>query len=133
MTLLPCPKAEIAVYRGDTIEPDRELRCAHPTCAVGFALETHHVVRRTETGGPVRWVVINGVILLNERKVCHDHHLQLTGEVGGHKAWIRYLEGAGWMWYAPAPPGASGQPGQLAAVDKLGCLWLPVGPLKVVA
>lgn len=130
MTLLPCAKLEIAVYRGDQVtEPETEIVCCHPACHEGWGLETHHVVRRSETGGPVRWVVVHGVILLNERKVCKPHHRELTGELGGHLAWIRYLEGEGWVWYAPAPTGLSG-PGWVT--DKLGALWLPVGPLKGV-
>lgn len=129
MTLLPCPKSEISVWHGATVEHAEETVCAHPGCWEVWSLETHHVVRRTETGGPVRWVRINGVILLNERRFCRLHHRQLTGEVGGHSAWIRYLEGEGWVWYAPAPLGL---PAPGAVPDKLGALWLPVGSLKGV-
>ena len=130
MTLLPCPRIEIAVYDGPlVVEPQDETVCAHPACGEGWGLERHHVVRRSETGGPERWVVVNGVILLNERWLCHIHHVMVTGEVGGHRGWIRYLEGHGWVWYAPAPPGHAASGG---VPDKLGCLWLPVGPLKGV-
>lgn len=129
MTLLPCPKVDIQVYDGAHVVPGEETVCAHPACWSTWALETHHVVRRTETGGPARWVLVRGVVLLNERRLCRPHHRELTGELGGHLGWIRYLEGEGWVWYAPAPPGPS-VPG--AVSDKLGALWLPVGPLKGV-
>lgn len=129
MTLLPCAKREVAVFCGETVVLQEETVCCHPACGETWGLECHHVVRRSETGGPVRWVVINGVVLLNERRVCKSHHRELTGELGGHRAWIRYLEGDGWVWYAPAPRGSL-VPG--GVVDKIGALWLPVGPLKGV-
>lgn len=130
MTLLPCPPADIKVYRGVAVEdPGADDVCCHPHCEVRWGLETHHIVRRSDTGGPVRWVVIRGVVLLNERKVCPKHHLELTGGVGGHRGWIRYLEGEGWVWYAPAPLG-SPAPLASAVVSKTGAVWLPVGALK---
>jgi len=122
-------KSEILVVDHHGPEPVRETVCAFPKCANRGGLEPHHVVRRSETGGPVDWVAINGVVLYNKRYLCHVHHAMVTGGVGGHRGWIRYLEGDGWVWYAPAPAGA-GAPG--AVVDKVGALWVPVGPLKVV-
>lgn len=129
MTLLPYngPVAAVDPY-GPAPEP--ELVCAHPACREHYLLEAHHVVRRSATGGPARWVALNGVVLLNVRMLCRKHHDQVTGQVGGHKGWIRYLEGAGWAWYTPAPPGAAVSPG--AVVDKVGGLWKLVGPLKGV-
>lgn len=128
MTLLPCVRSEITVPIGVvTIELEPETVCAHPQCAIRYGLQTHHVVRRSETGGPVRWVIVNGVLLLNERRLCQIHHAMVTGEIGGHRAWIRYLEGHGWVWYAPAPLG-----GPDAVLDKLGSAWIPVDSLKAV-
>lgn len=129
VTLLPAPKVAIEIYHGETVVLQEETVCCHPACWERWGLQTHHVVRRSETGGPVRWVLINGVVLLNERRVCTPHHRELTGELGGHLAWIRYLEGESWVWYAPAPAGHSGPGG---VTDKLGAIWLPVGPLKGV-
>ncbi len=127
MTLLPCAAQDIKPTVKLGPEPEAEVVCAHPACANRGALEPHHVVRRTATGGPVRWVIVNGVVLLNVRMFCHVHHSMLTGEIGGHRAWIRYLSGQGWVWYAPTPLAPAG-----AVLDKLGAAWVPVGPLKGV-
>jgi len=129
MTLMPCARSEITATWGIGAwpEPEKETVCSHPKCANRGELEPHHVVRRSETGGPKHWVAVNGVVLLNERRLCHVHHVMVTGEVGGHRGWIRYLEGEGWVWYAPAPAGSVG-----GVSDKLGAAWLPVGPLKGV-
>lgn len=132
MTLLPAAKAEIRVFRGETVEHDDETVCAHPACGEWRGLERHHVVRRSETGGPERWVIIRGVILLNERRFCRHHHTMLTGEIGGHRGWIRYLEGEGWVWYAPAPLGPGWLDLGVGVTDKLGAVWVPVGALKGV-
>lgn len=134
MTLLPCARDEARPFFGDPPGPNEdELQCAMPKCGEWHGLQHHHVVRRSELGGAYRWVVVNGVVLLNERMLCRHHHDMVTGMVGGHRAWIRYLEGEGWAWYARAPHGLSPVASPPAVVlDKLGGAWLLVGPLRGV-
>lgn len=133
MTLLPCPDIDASPYEGPLAWHEEETVCAHPMCSNRWALETHHVVRRTALGGTYRYVTVRGVILLNERKVCRDHHLELTGDLGGHKAWIRYVEGEGWVWYQPLDRCKGAVLDSSALVlDKSGNQWVPVGSLKVV-
>lgn len=59
---------------------------------------------RFKTGGPVRFVSIDGLVVDNLVGLCFDHHLAVTSDVGGHKAWVRWEDdaadwGGGWVWW----------------------------------
>lgn len=98
--------------------------CYAPGCAIHFGLHKHHIVRRSQTGGPLDYVTIDGLVTQNVVNLCRVHHEAVTGAVGGHSGWIRHLAGLGWVWYSPAPSGVPG-----AVTSKEGS-WVPVGFLK---
>jgi len=70
-------------------------RCAMPTCT-RFADHAHHMVRRSQLGGDYNWVEIEGTLYANLVGLCAEHHDQVTGRVGGHKAAIRLLGDLFW-------------------------------------
>jgi hypothetical protein len=96
MTLLPCEQARITVPPQDKW-PWNGIpgMCQVPGCRERGEPGSHHVVRRSFTGGPMRFVSIDGVVLINEVRLCHRHHSEVTD----HFAWIVYEEGNGWVWY----------------------------------
>jgi hypothetical protein len=99
VTLLPVEPVRVTIPAQDGwVEEDLPALCCNPQCDRRGG-QTHHVVRRSETGGPIRWVAIDGVILLNEWRICLWCHEMLNC----HDAWIRYLTPFGWVWYAALP------------------------------
>jgi hypothetical protein len=101
--------------------------CQHPFCESSYWLEGHHVVRRSETGGPKDWVSIDGIVCFNRVSLCKEHHDEITGGVGGHRARIRFptveelergLYSRWWVWYAAVRP-ASGGPLQFRPLGHL--------------
>jgi hypothetical protein len=87
----------------------------------------HHIVRRSATAGPKRWISVDGLILPNVAGLCKLHHDQVTGGIGGHQAKIGFpsleqlvdgLYRAWWLWYARLPAHRSG-------TDD----WVEAGPL----
>jgi len=65
-------------------------RCANPGCAK-FTDHAHHMWRRSKVGN-FAWVVFEGKLLANLTGLCWDCHRDVTGEIGGHRAAIRYHE-----------------------------------------
>lgn len=115
--------------------------CQHPTCDTTYWIEGHHVVRRSATAGPRDFVTIDGLVVPNRVGLCKEHHDQLTGLVGGHKAAIVYppaqglttgLYTAWWVWYAAAPVLAGGVPGMPPLPLKSGGVLEPLDYLKGV-
>lgn len=101
MTLLPVETVRVTVPAQDSWPDDgNSPYCCCPSCAQA-GTQTHHVVRRSETAGPKRWVAVDGLVLLNELRVCLWCHDKLNN----HDAWIRYVDGEGWVWYAAARRG----------------------------
>ena len=113
MTLLAVEDARLG-WPGDDWPHDFDIPpgCMHPYCQQRWS-QRHHVVRRSATGGPRRFVSIDGLVVPNVVGLCDIHHDQLTGLVGGHRAAIvfppapeiaRDLYRGWWVWYgAPAP------------------------------
>jgi hypothetical protein len=128
MTLAPAYDVEISVPgRQDWPEPEPYEGCCNPTCRKRGE-QTHHVVRRSATAGPVRWVVVDGVVLLNEVRVC----LWCHDDLNNHRAWIRYFTERGWLWYAAAPAAqAAGAAGSVQH-PKSHRWFMPLGSLKGV-
>jgi hypothetical protein len=71
-------------------------RCSQPACG-RFAEHAHHIVRRSQLGGAFDWVEIDGVVYANKTGLCVEHHDDVTGRTGGHRAAIRLVED-GWSW-----------------------------------
>jgi hypothetical protein len=70
--------------------------CSTPFCT-SLADHAHHLFRRTALGGPFDWVEIDSTTWQNKTAICWRHHQDLTGDVGGHKAAIRFVEN-NWLW-----------------------------------
>lgn len=128
MTLLPVEPIRVTIpaqegwVKGETSE-----RCANPECDQR-GTETHEVVRRSYTAGAKRWVAIDGFVIGNQVRLCHSCHEDITQ----HRAWIRYLTGEGWVWYA-APPAGAGSPGSGSVQHPKSGRWFArLGPLKGV-
>jgi hypothetical protein len=67
-------------------------RCSNPECR-RFAEHAHHIVRRSALAGDYAWVEIDGKVVANKTGLCVPCHNDITGEVGGHKAAIRWIDG----------------------------------------
>lgn len=120
MTLLAAERSRIGAPLADDGWGVYDLPpvCQHPDCNIRWSLEPHHIVRRSELAGPRRWVSIDGMVVPNVVHLCWMHHLDVTGEVGGHRAIIwkpdpahvtAALYSTPWLWYSrlsmiPAPP-----------------------------
>lgn len=81
--------------------------CAHPFCNVSTK-DTHHLFRRQ--GHPdADWVYVDlpdigWRYLPTKVGLCRHHHDDVSGGVGGHKAWIRWIEPEhlfGWLEARP--------------------------------
>jgi hypothetical protein len=90
VTLLPMTNRQVR-GRDDLPRYDPNHYCAHPDCDARGA-EVHHVWRRS-FAGDVAWVEVTGVgVLPNLVRLCRDHHADVTSDIGGHRAWIRWVE-----------------------------------------
>lgn len=72
-------------------------KCANPDCGK-FAEHAHHIVRRSQLGGDYAWVSIKGHIVGNLTGLCPGCHDDITGQLGGHKAAIRFLDDRQFYW-----------------------------------
>lgn len=98
MTLPPLDSHDV-----ETVEAARAVLpndCCHPRC-LNAADHAHHMFRRRRTrGGPANWVRLpDGTVCSNLVPLCAGHHLEVTGDIGGHKAAIRYKDGR--FWWVP--------------------------------
>jgi len=99
MTLAPADNwHEVVAAKGPALEPN--LVCSHPNCD-RRSTDGHHIWRRSFTGGPTDWVSIAGRTVANKTWLCVEHHLEITGDLGGHVSWIRWRDGIYW-WYTRA-------------------------------
>jgi hypothetical protein len=98
--------------------PDYKVgpRCSNPECE-RWSDHAHHIVRRSALGGDFPWVEVEEIIVGNLTGVCWNCHNRLTGEVGGHKAAIRWIDGI-FVWCALAGP-INGQ-----------IVYVPTGPIQ---
>jgi hypothetical protein len=94
VTLLPHEGWNVAGVEGDryTVGPF----CDAPGCKRPVD-HKHHLWRRSYIGGDRWWVRVPGkdgrtLTIRNVVGLCWRHHEEVTGSVGGHKAWIRWLE-----------------------------------------
>lgn len=70
--------------------------CAVPGC-ITPAAHGHHIWPRSYLRGqPTEWVETNEGVLSNVVGLCAPHHLDVTGDIGGHRARITYDGGTFW-------------------------------------
>jgi hypothetical protein len=73
-------------------------KCSNPTCT-RYAQHAHHIVRRSALGGAFAWVELHGIVRGNLTGLCVPCHDDVTGEIDGHKAAIRFhLEDELFWW-----------------------------------
>ena len=70
------------------IEPESIYRCEIPAC-VRAGSQWHHIVRRSQTGGPKDWISIDGLVIWNKAWIC----LWCHDDINNHNVWIRYVDG----------------------------------------
>lgn len=76
--------------------------CRVPGCRKA-ADEAHHIVPRGRTGGPLRYIVLDGQVVANLAGICAFHHLRITtGE-----AWIIWQDA---RWHYKSPQRAHPEP-----------------------
>lgn len=98
MTLIPLDRRVtfVAPVEGSSPQPyELNTVCAHPFCDEP-ATDDHHLWRRQGVSQAF-WVLADLVdlgwrCLPNRVGLCRRHHDEVSGGVGGHKAWIRWLE-----------------------------------------
>jgi hypothetical protein len=87
---------------------DVKGECASPGCT-SPAQQRHHMWSRSYLGGVYEWVEIEGQTLQNTVGLCVACHLAVTGDVGGHRAHIRYDAARGvFEWWARGVNGDDG-------------------------
>jgi len=121
MTL--APTTEVGV-RGEPGKPyTLAERCSAPGCP-SRATEGHHLFPRSYLRGqPYSWVRLpEGTICGNLAGLCTQHHNQVTGEIGGHRAWIQFDQGL--FWWA----GRSAV-GDASRYESFAVEWVRIGPL----
>jgi hypothetical protein len=94
--------------------PARNEWCPIPGC-VARAQSGHHMWARSYLRGqPYDWVQLPSMaVVCNVMGVCLRHHHDLTGDLGGHKGWIKLEHGDVFVYY-----------------ESVGQSWQPVGPLS---
>lgn len=102
MTLMPVE--EIRVGWLDPADEEPFLSELLDVCGVLDCTESpepgsHHIVPRSKTAGPRRLVTIDGLIVGNRVRLCHVHHVRVTGGIGGHSAKITWDDDRGWLWH----------------------------------
>lgn len=95
MTLLPSSEFGIRGHEGKRHEIGE--RCAAPGCTQR-SVHGHHLWPRSYLRGqPYEWVELpDGTVIGNRVGLCVEHHNMVTGEIGGHKAWIMFRAGVFW-------------------------------------
>jgi hypothetical protein len=71
----------------------------------------------------VSFIAIGGLVLRNEVKLCHQHHVDVTD----HHAWIIYEAAIGWVWWHETKDPNEG--GVFKVHEKSGRVFRRVGPL----
>lgn len=91
MTLLPGPPLGVRGHKGNAYNVHPV--CSHPECNRP-AQHVHHCWPRSFLRKqPVEWVRFDdGKVVGNRLGFCVEHHDNLTGEIGGHKARLRWLD-----------------------------------------
>jgi len=99
VTLAPLVDPSIAGVEGQPGE--LHTRCAAPGCS-SISQHSHHLWPRSFLRGqPTEWVFVRGQTLQNTVGLCVACHAAVTGEIGGHRAHIRYNPGLGLLeWWA---------------------------------
>ena len=91
--------------------------CANPSCH-RIAEHVHHLVRRSQLSGDFPWVEIHGTTVGNLTGLCVQCHDDITGNLGGHKAAIRWsLADSKFWWSDVLATGASIEYRQVGPLD----------------
>lgn len=120
MTLAPSSDFGIRGVEGKRYDVNE--MCAAPGCTQR-AVHGHHLWPRSFLRSqPQDWVqTSSGIVIGNKVGLCVDHHGDVTGDIGGHRAFISFTAGCFW-WCVPfegdVPPGAAAP------------VWVTVGPLQ---
>ena len=79
---------------------DVKGECASPGCS-SPAQQKHHMWPRSYLKGAYEWVEVGGATVQNTVGLCVACHLAVTGDIGGHRAHIRYDADRGlFEWWA---------------------------------
>lgn len=95
MTLLPSKEFGVRGHKGKPYEVN-EI-CAVLNCGRASA-HAHHLWPRSHLRSqPYDWVELpDGTVIGNRIGLCREHHEDVTGAIGGHKAWIEFSSGLFW-------------------------------------
>jgi len=112
VTLAPTTEVGVRGEPGKAYELSE--RCSAPGCFLPSAHGHHLFPRSYLRGQPYEWVRLpDGTVVGNRTGLCVMHHNAVTGEVGGHKAWIQFDQGIFW-WLGRA---SSGEWVKIGALD----------------
>src|SRR5215831_10528544 len=93
--MAPYPVVKPAVGRRYKVGP----LCAMPTCRKP-ADHAHHIWSRSYMGRPCDWVEVEEQVHPNLLPLCWQHHEDVTGDVGGYRAGIRYEPESGLLYWS---------------------------------
>jgi hypothetical protein len=93
MTLIPSEAWNVRGVEGDHYKVGPF--CDAPGCKLPVD-HKHHLWRRSFLGGDYWWVRVPTMegatrTIRNVVGLCYHHHDDVTGDVGGHKAWIKWV------------------------------------------
>lgn len=130
MTLLPA--SDFGIRGVDGKPYTVSSGCSVPNCG-RLSVHTHHLWPRSFLRGqPYEWVLLpDGTVIGNRTGLCVLHHSWVTGEIGGHRARIKFEGGVFW-WVTladdrvvgpldPQPPGANERPPEKTAKPEVIC------------
>src|SRR4051812_45303724 len=102
MTLAPSSDFGIRGIEGKRYELN--AMCAAPGCNER-AVHGHHLWPRSFLRGqPQDWVQTpDGLVIGNKVGLCVEHHGDVTGDVGGHRARITFIAGCFWWKWLVNP------------------------------
>lgn len=119
MTLLPAAPLGVRGHPGNAY--DVPQTCAHPSCDRPAAHVHHCWPRSFLRRQPIEWVKYDdGTVVGNRLGFCVGHHEQLTGEIGGYRARLRWEDGC--MWWDDRMPERT--------PDNSFTPWARLGPTK---
>jgi hypothetical protein len=92
VTLLPASDFRIRGHKGNAY--DVPPLCAHPHCSKAAAHVHHCWPRSYLRSQPREWVQLpDGVVIGNRMGFCVEHHDMLTGQIGGYRARLEWVDG----------------------------------------
>lgn len=88
MTLAPIVNPTVHGVKGKPVVLG--FWCMAPGCTKPAQQRHHYWPKSYLRGQPYEWVSVDGIVIANSCGLCIAHHTEVTGDVGGHVAHVRW-------------------------------------------